>query len=59
MIASCWRGCRRAVAYCARMLGVLTDTLDCKPHARWPLSEVTGPTMAPEAPPASDTGTDG
>ena len=37
----------------------LTDTLDCKPHARWPLSEVTGPTMAPEAPPASDTGTDG
>ncbi len=30
-----------------------------QPRARWPLSEVTGPTMAPEAPPASDTGTDG
>ena len=28
MVASWRRGCRRAVAYCARMLGALTDTLD-------------------------------
>ena len=28
VVASSRRGCRRAVAYCARMLGVLTDTLD-------------------------------
>jgi N6-L-threonylcarbamoyladenine synthase len=37
----------------------LTDTLDCKPHARWPLSEVAGPPIAAAVPPAPDTGTNG
>ena len=39
----------------------LTDTLDAKPHARWPLSDVTRPPPEPPAPPAPapDTATDG
>ena len=39
----------------------LTDALDAKPHARWPLADVTRPPPEPPpaAPPAPDTGSDG
>jgi N6-L-threonylcarbamoyladenine synthase len=36
----------------------LTDALDAKPHARWPLADVTRPPPEPPAP-APDTGTEG